>query len=87
MADSKQEVERRILQYIGLKLETETKKRCPVDTGRLRASYSFYIKGNGTLVFGTNVYYGPYVEFGTDEQRPQPHVRPAIDATRNALNL
>lgn len=87
MADSKREVERRILEYIGLKLETETKRRTPVDTGRLRASYSFYIKENGTLVFGTNVYYASDVEFGTENQRPQPHVRPAIDVMKNELNI
>lgn len=28
---------------------------------------------------GTNVYYGPFIEFGTSRQRAQPFLRPALD--------
>jgi hypothetical protein len=49
-------------------VERTAKKRCPVDTGRLRASIhtSARNKGPNELVIetGTNVFYAPYVEFG-----------------------
>jgi len=36
-------------------------------------------------VVGTNVKYGPYVEFGTKRQKAQPHVRPAFDLSQGKV--
>lgn len=47
-----------------LLVEGDAKKRCPVDTGQLRASITYEVEGN-TGVVGTNVEYAPYVEYGT----------------------
>ena len=47
-----------------LLVEGDAKKRCPVDTGQLRQSITYEVKGN-TGVIGTNVEYAPYVEYGT----------------------
>lgn len=33
---------------------------------------------------GTNIEYGPAVEFGTGRQRPQPYLRPAFDQEKQA---
>lgn len=36
-----------------------------------------------TAWVGTNVFYAPYVEYGTRRQQPQPYLRPALDVVRN----
>ena len=66
---------------IGLYLEAQIKIRCPVDTGLLRSSYHMEETANGVEV-GTNVDYATYVENGTKYQHAQPHVRPALIATK-----
>lgn len=47
-----------------LLVENDAKKKCPVDTGQLRASITHEIEGQ-TGIVGTNVEYAPYVEYGT----------------------
>lgn len=49
-----------------LNIERDTKQSTPVDTGRLRASYTIVFRFDkmGAEV-GSNVEYAPYVEFGT----------------------
>ena len=42
----------------------------PVDTGRLKNSIFPQVQGGGESGFvGTNLYYAPYVEFGTSKMR------------------
>lgn len=64
------------LEAVGLQAEGYAKLLCPVDTGRLRNSISHAVQGD-TVYIGTNVEYGPYVEYGTRNQRPQPYLTPA----------
>ena len=45
-------------------IEGEAKERCPADTGRLRNSITTTSTDSGCDV-GTNVYYAPYIEYGT----------------------
>lgn len=47
-----------------LLVENEAKQNCPVGTGELRNSISHEVEGNEAVV-GTNVFYAPYVEYGT----------------------
>lgn len=50
------------------RLVAEAKRRAAVDTGNLRSSITGQVFVNGDTVLGvigTNVPYGPYVEFGT----------------------
>ena len=47
-----------------LLVENDAKRKCPVDTGQLRASITHEVEGQ-TGIVGTNVEYGPYVEYGT----------------------
>lgn len=67
------------LEKIGIKAEDYAKKRCPVDTGRLRGSISHTVDENELAAYiGTNVEYAPYVELGTGKYysggRPTPWV-------------
>lgn len=58
----------RSMKIIGLKIESEAKRRCPVDTGRLRNSIRNVVEWEGntcTLKVGSNVKYARYVEEGT----------------------
>lgn len=47
-------------------IEGEAKQRCPVDTGRLRASINHIFKSWSEGYVGTNVEYAPTVEYGSD---------------------
>jgi HK97 gp10 family phage protein len=49
-----------------LNIQKGAKRRCPVDTGRLRSSIAMQPYNEGfTMRVGTKVHYAPYVEFGT----------------------
>lgn len=50
------------LKAIGTQIERHAKEECPVDTGRLRNSINYVVRGNAIYV-GTNVEYAPYVEY------------------------
>ena len=65
------------LEEIGLTAEGYAKKKCPVDTGRLRNSIS-HASTEDTAYVGTNVEYAVYVEMGTVNTKPQPYLRPAV---------
>lgn len=52
------------LEAIGLQAEGYAKMLEYVDTGRLRNSITHGVDGD-TAYIGTNVFYAPYVEFGT----------------------
>lgn len=66
------------LEKIGLVAEGVAKKKCPVDTGRLRNSITHAVSEAETCVYiGTNVYYAPYVEMGTVNTKAQPFLKPA----------
>ena len=51
------------LGIIGEAAEGYAKDNCPVDTGRLRNSISYKVKGEDCYI-GTNVEYAPQQEFG-----------------------
>ncbi len=84
------EMKRRLetaLEDIGLDAERFAKEKCPVDTGNLRNKTTHRIGDNAAYV-GTNVRYGPYVEFGTSRQKAQPFLRPAAsDHTAHYRNI
>lgn len=54
----------RALERACLVIENAAKQKCPVDTGTLRRSITHEVEGNKARV-GTNLEYGPYIEFGT----------------------
>lgn len=61
---------REFLFKAGFSVEAAAKERAPVDTGRLRFSIATEVRETRALV-GSNVFYAPFVEFGT-----RPHMPP-----------
>lgn len=74
-----QRAKARALEIIGGKAESYAKKRCPVDTGRLRNSITHQRYDENTEVIGSNVEYAPYVELGTSRMAARPYLRPAAE--------
>lgn len=68
----------RALTKIGLVAVGYAKRLCPVDTGRLRNSITFYTEDNAVHI-GTNVEYAQFVEEGTSKQKPKPYLKPAVE--------
>lgn len=66
------------LDRLGFKIIGAAKRKCPVDTGRLRASLDHKVE-DLMLILGSPVEYAPYQEYGTDKMPAQPYLRPAID--------
>lgn len=53
---------------IGITIQGRARENAPVDTGRLRASITYEVDSRQVPQYvrtGTNVFYGPYMEFGT----------------------
>lgn len=72
----------------GLVIQVPAQAKAPVLTGNLRRSIHTEAEATGphsaAARVGTDVEYGPHVEFGTSRQRAQPYLRPAYDENRNA---
>ena len=90
------EAQTRILLRAGNVVADRAKQLAPVDTGRLRDSIgvstiapkemSFSIRHDDVRVFigpAADVWYAPYVEFGTWKHEGHPFMRPAMDQTRD----
>ncbi len=56
---------------------SSAKRRCPVDTGRLRRSISSVV-GKNKLTVGSRVLYAAYVEGGTPKMAAQPYLRTGL---------
>ena len=56
-----------VINETALNIQKGAKRRCPVDTGRLRSSITIQPVGAGgmTMQIGTKVKYAPYIEYGT----------------------
>ena len=74
------------LHAVGGYVEGEAKVRAPVDSGNLRGSYTYITdKKERSVTVGTNVSYAPYLELGTSKQKPQPHLKPAVEENRKNI--
>lgn len=69
------------LQKATLAVESQARRDCPVDTGRLRSSITSRVEGS-TGIIGTNVEYAAFVEHGTDKTGAQPFLFPAVEQIR-----
>lgn len=85
LADATRQIKLRTerdLVALGLRVVNGARRRCPVDTGRLRASIissGLQHDSKGPYVeVGTNVNYAAFVEFGTQRGPAQPYLRPAL---------
>jgi phage gpG-like protein len=66
------------IEMTSLEIETEAKKLCPVQTGRLRASITTFLNRDRlNAVVGTNVEYAEKVEFGISRAIAKPFLYPA----------
>lgn len=71
------------LERRAVKVETQAKRLCPVDTGRLRSSITHRLERDSqglVEMIGTDVDYAAAQEFGTSTQRGTPYLRPALSA-------
>ena len=59
-------------------IETEAKRNCPVDTGRLRGSITTNITGKMSGETGTNISYATAVEYGTRPHTIKPKDKQAL---------
>ncbi len=66
------------LPKVAIAAKTKAVLLTPVDTGALRRSINFKVKGN-RITLGSNLEYAMFVEYGTRFQAPQPFIKPAID--------
>ncbi len=69
-------------------LQTEAKRRCPVDTGTLRDSIHAAVQARGEgaqATIGSGLEYAAAVELGTLKRLPRPYLAPAFRARRSAL--
>lgn len=67
-------------------IERDAKKKCPVDTGRLRGSITTNIISTYSGEVGTNVEYAEYVEYGTRYQSAQPYFEPAVETNEDKFD-
>lgn len=75
------------LRLIGEQWVTETQRRAPLLTGRLRRSYTYQVGTGAGFTYvevSSNVEYAPYQEFGTRRIAGTPHLRPAAEAVAKA---
>jgi len=69
---------RRGMNKSAILIESEAKRLCPVDTGRLKSSITHMWRGGDEVVVGTNVKYASYVEFGTRPHMIFPREKKAL---------
>lgn len=76
---------------VGLEIMRDARFDSPVDTGNLSRSYMMTepqsYGGQATVQVGTNVFYAPFVEFGTIRQPAQPHLGPALERARTKWGI
>lgn len=66
---------RTFLTRAAILVQSRARERAPVDTGRLRADIAFEVDGGTPPIWarvGNNVFYAPYVEYGTGTQTDGP---------------
>lgn len=76
----------RALTRIGMLVQGEAQRVCPVDTGNLKLSIDYDVKAKDKeVIIGTNVEYALAVEKGTSRQRSQPYLTPAGEGNKNNI--
>ena len=76
---------RNALDVARLKIENDSRRMAPKDTGALKASIWSDMKSDTEAVVGDGVYYGMFQELGTRNHPPQPFLMPAFEANKNVL--
>lgn len=74
---------KREVKRTALNVQRKAREAAPMDTGRLRNSIAVEdLEGRLDAAIGTNVEYGPFIEFGTRHQHAQPYLFPAMESER-----
>lgn len=79
------------VQGAGIDCQALAKQACPVDTGRLRASIQYVSTGPSSCKIGTDVSYGPDIEYGHATRghksivAPRPFLFPAYVKTKQTF--
>lgn len=77
------------IQWAALKVEGDAKRGITdlgaVDTGRLRGSITHRMIDKTSAEVGTNVEYGPYIEFGTKKMAPRPFLTGAFEKNKKII--
>ncbi len=71
----------RFLLDFAIRVQTQARRNCPVDTGRLRASIGVDLVGTGAglqATVGSNVVYARFVHDGTRYLRGRPYLADAL---------
>ena len=76
---------RNALDETRLKIENDSRRMAPKDTGALKASIWSEMKNDTQAVVADGVYYGVFQELGTRNHPPQPFLMPAFEANKNVL--
>ena len=72
-------------------VENYAKRIVPVDTGNLKNSIQTEITGDFTATVGPRVanfqevYYAPFIEYGTSRMAARPYMRPSAEHVRQSL--
>lgn len=69
---------RKVLKLMAIKVQTDAKILCLVDTGNLRKSIVKEVLSSKHARVGTNVEYALHVEYGTKFQKGKAYLRPAL---------
>jgi phage gpG-like protein len=75
---------RRFLTRIALIGERNVKRHAPVRTGHFRRSITHKVEENRAII-GSNVKYGPYLEYGTRFMRARAPFERGIQASQGAI--
>ena len=76
---AEQNAENSILEVWGIYCQEYAADKAPVDTGRLKSSFTHQV-GDGYVDVGTNVEYAPYQEYGTKKNIEGKHfLRDAVE--------
>lgn len=68
----------------GTRLQQQSQKAAPVDTGTLRRSIGLEIKDGGlTAECTAKAHYSGYVEYGTRFMAAQPYMRPSLNLVKH----
>jgi hypothetical protein len=73
----------RMVERMTVDIAAQAGATAPIDTGALAESYTAEVEGK-TGTAGTNMEYGPHVEYGTVNTPAQPHLVPAFDNVADA---
>ena len=81
------EAERDVIR-LAADIREDVQSRVPVDTGRLRRSVRVNVRKNAKGLLATvrvGAFYGKFIEYGTEDQRPRPFFRPAVHQSINGF--